>query len=165
MASFTMVPAPPVPYRELKPRRWRGSTRWPTACARGSSEIAVLARARNHGGVTTRPSPLQWLRYAFGGRLPERLHEWVRHDIALMVLGALFTAGAYGDELRDRRLRQHHLLPRRHRHCGSRAAPPPLRFCDRVLDGCPATDIAEMPGGVTPPSDRCPDSSTRRVAR
>lgn len=108
-----------------------------------------MARARDHGGVAARPNPLQWLRYAFGGRLPEQLHDWVRHDltdadwrwrevlrvcvqlavpvvvfavlplqadikgfaIALMVLGALFTAGAYGDELRDRRLRQHNLLP------------------------------------------------------
>ena len=31
--------------------------------------------------------------------------------IALVLLGALFTAGAYGDELRDRRMRQHGLTP------------------------------------------------------
>jgi Family of unknown function (DUF5313) len=99
--------------------------------------------------VRTRPGALLWLRYAFGGRLPAHLHEWVRHDLTdpdwrlrevlrvlvqctiptviilllpaaleirlLMVLlvlfGALFTAAAYGDELRDRRLRQHGLLP------------------------------------------------------
>src|SRR5689334_19884627 len=30
---------------------------------------------------------------------------------ALILCGALFVAGAYGDELRDRRLRQHGLLP------------------------------------------------------
>lgn len=30
---------------------------------------------------------------------------------ALILLGALFVAGAYGDELRDRRLRQHGLPP------------------------------------------------------
>jgi hypothetical protein len=34
--------------------------------------------------------------------------------IALVVLGAVFVAAAYGDELRDRRLRQHGLsIPRR----------------------------------------------------
>jgi hypothetical protein len=27
-----------------------------------------------------RPNPLQWIRYAYGGRLPERYHEWVLHD-------------------------------------------------------------------------------------
>ncbi len=97
----------------------------------------------------SRPSFRQWLRYAFGGRLPEQLHDWVRHDltdadwrwrlvlrvavqcavpvvvllilpvpaelrllmVALVLCGALFTAAAYGDELRDRRLRQHGLLP------------------------------------------------------
>ncbi|MEN3360106.1 MAG: hypothetical protein V7637_4088 [Mycobacteriales bacterium] len=97
----------------------------------------------------TRPTAGQWLRYAFGGRLPASLHEWVRHDltdadwrwrevlrvlvqcavpvvvilllpvdlelrvlmVALVVFGALFVAGAYGDELRDRRLRQHGLPP------------------------------------------------------
>ena len=32
-------------------------------------------------GVRNTPSAGQWLRYAFGGRLPERLHEWVRHDL------------------------------------------------------------------------------------
>jgi ABC-type antimicrobial peptide transport system permease subunit len=102
--------------------------------------------------VPARPTLLQWLRYAFGGRLPPPLHEWVRHDltdadwrwrlvlrvlvqcvlpsavlaalpattevrvlmIALVVVGALFTAAAYGDELRDRRLRQHGLLPPQH---------------------------------------------------
>ncbi len=28
----------------------------------------------------TRPNPLQWLWYAFGGRLPMRLREWVLYD-------------------------------------------------------------------------------------
>jgi len=27
-----------------------------------------------------RPNPLQWVRYAFGGRLPDRYREWVLHD-------------------------------------------------------------------------------------
>jgi hypothetical protein len=100
-------------------------------------------------GMPSRPSAAQWLRYAYGGRLPRSLQEWVRHDltdadwrwrlilrvlvqcaipavvlgflpagaevrvlmIALVLIGALFTAAAYGDELRDRRLRQHGLLP------------------------------------------------------
>ncbi|HEY9474578.1 MAG TPA: DUF5313 family protein [Mycobacteriales bacterium] len=31
--------------------------------------------------MNTRPGPLQWLRYAFGLRLPVELHEWVRHDL------------------------------------------------------------------------------------
>ena len=93
------------------------------------------------------PSLGQWLRYAFGGRLPEPLHEWVRHDLTdagwrgrgvlrallqvlpvavplallpgpayvhwmvplFVLLCALFVAAAYGDDLRDRRLRQHGL--------------------------------------------------------
>jgi hypothetical protein len=33
--------------------------------------------------------------------------------VALVLIGALFTAAAYGDELRDRRLRQHGLSPPR----------------------------------------------------
>ena len=95
------------------------------------------------------PSFPQWLRYAFGGRLPDSQREWVRHDltdadwrwrlvlrvlvqcavpavllfllpgelqvrvlmVALLLCGALFVAVAYSDELRDRRLRQHGLLP------------------------------------------------------
>lgn len=28
-----------------------------------------------------RPGPLRWLWYAFGGRLPDRYREWVRHDL------------------------------------------------------------------------------------
>ncbi|MCP2261665.1 hypothetical protein LX15_005391 [Streptoalloteichus tenebrarius] len=28
-----------------------------------------------------RPNPIQWLWYAVGGRLPERLREWVLHDV------------------------------------------------------------------------------------
>jgi hypothetical protein len=31
--------------------------------------------------MRTRPNPAQWLRYAVGGRLPERLREWVLHDV------------------------------------------------------------------------------------
>ena len=97
--------------------------------------------------MTGRPSPLQWLRYSLGGRLPPSLHTWVWHDltdadwrlrqllrvlvqcalpvviiallpapgalrafmVALILLGALGVGAAYGDELRDRRLRQHGL--------------------------------------------------------
>jgi hypothetical protein len=29
---------------------------------------------------TTRPNPFQWVRYAYGGRLPDRYHDWVLHD-------------------------------------------------------------------------------------
>lgn len=99
--------------------------------------------------MTERPGPLQWIRYAFGGRLPPRLSEWVRHDLldadwrlrelmrvgiqaiipvvvllllpgpwvirilaaALVVCGAMFVGAAYGDELRNRRLRQHGFDP------------------------------------------------------
>jgi hypothetical protein len=99
--------------------------------------------------VSTRPSALQWLRYALGGRLPAGLHDWVRHDLtdadwrlrqilrvllqaaipivvilvlpipvtlripmaALILIGALSVGAAYGDELRDRRFRQHGLTP------------------------------------------------------
>ncbi|HEU0087378.1 MAG TPA: DUF5313 family protein [Pseudonocardiaceae bacterium] len=28
-----------------------------------------------------RPNPLQWVWYAYGGRLPEHLREWVLHDL------------------------------------------------------------------------------------
>lgn len=31
--------------------------------------------------VRTRPHPFQWLRYAFGLRLPAELSDWVRHDL------------------------------------------------------------------------------------
>ena len=31
--------------------------------------------------MSTRPSALQWVRYALGGRLPPALHEWVKHDL------------------------------------------------------------------------------------
>jgi hypothetical protein len=99
--------------------------------------------------VSTRPSAVQWLRYALGGRLPAPLHDWVRHDLTdadwrwrqilrvllqaafpivvilalpipgmlrilmsvLVLLGALSVGAAYGDELRDRRFRQHGLTP------------------------------------------------------
>jgi hypothetical protein len=27
-----------------------------------------------------RPNPAQWVRYTFGGRLPDRYREWVLHD-------------------------------------------------------------------------------------
>jgi hypothetical protein len=29
----------------------------------------------------TRPGPMRWLWYAFGGGLPERYHTWVLHDM------------------------------------------------------------------------------------
>jgi hypothetical protein len=28
----------------------------------------------------TRPGPAQWVRYTFGGRLPDRYRDWVLHD-------------------------------------------------------------------------------------
>ena len=100
-------------------------------------------------GMPRRPTAGQWLRYAFGGRLPTALHDWVRHDLtdadwrwrqilrvlvqaalpvlviallpaaaglralmaALVLIGALSVGAAYGDELRERRLRQHGLTP------------------------------------------------------
>jgi len=108
--------------------------------------------------MSARPSILQWLRYALGGRLPESLHGWVRHDLTdadwrwrqivrvlvqagipivvimalplpivlrtlmsvLILLGALSVGAAYGDELRDRRFRQHGLTP-------PASPPPPTR--------------------------------------
>lgn len=34
------------------------------------------------GAVSSRrPNPLQWVRYVVTGRAPERLHEWVLHDV------------------------------------------------------------------------------------
>jgi hypothetical protein len=110
---------------------------------------AARAAGWTLGTMSARPTLPQWLRYAFGGRLPERLHDWVRHDltdadwrwrelarvgvqllipvavfaalplpgdikgyaIALIVIGALFVGGAYGQDLRDRRMRQHGLHP------------------------------------------------------
>ncbi|HEV7655799.1 MAG TPA: DUF5313 family protein [Mycobacteriales bacterium] len=99
--------------------------------------------------MSSRPSALQWLRYALGGRLPDSLRTWVRHDLTdadwrirqivrvlvqaafpivvilvlpiplglrilmavLILLGALSVGAAYGDELRERRFRQHGLTP------------------------------------------------------
>lgn len=31
--------------------------------------------------TTTRPNPWQWVRYAYGGRLPDRYRGWVLHDV------------------------------------------------------------------------------------
>jgi uncharacterized protein DUF5313 len=31
--------------------------------------------------MSERPNPIQWLRYAVGGRLPEALHDWVLRDV------------------------------------------------------------------------------------
>lgn len=31
--------------------------------------------------MSERPNPIQWLRYAVGGRLPESLHDWVLRDV------------------------------------------------------------------------------------
>jgi hypothetical protein len=30
--------------------------------------------------ASQRPNPLQWLRYAYGGRLPDEYRDWVLHD-------------------------------------------------------------------------------------
>ena len=111
-------------------------------------------------GVSRRPSALQWVRYALGGRLPADLHDWVRHDLTdadwrlrqilrtllqaaipivvilvvpiplglripmavLVLIGALSVGAAYGDELRERRFRQHGLTP-------PRSEPPPSGPC------------------------------------
>lgn len=32
--------------------------------------------------MAERPNPIQWLRYAVGGRLPEPLHAWVLRDVS-----------------------------------------------------------------------------------
>jgi hypothetical protein len=32
------------------------------------------------GMTMRRPDPLRWVRYAYGGRLPDRYREWVLHD-------------------------------------------------------------------------------------
>jgi hypothetical protein len=99
--------------------------------------------------MSIRPPFFKWLKYAFGGRLPDRYDEWVFLDLTgpdwrirevgrimlfalvpvllllmlpgkieirvytalFVVIGPLFVGLAYGDELRDRRLRQHGLLP------------------------------------------------------
>jgi hypothetical protein len=99
--------------------------------------------------MTKRPPALLWLRYAFGGRLPDRYDDWVFADLtgpkwqlrevgrimlfamvpmcgllllpgpldiriytaAFVVIGPLFVGVAFCDEFRDRRLRQHGLLP------------------------------------------------------
>lgn len=34
------------------------------------------------GTKTTRPNPLLWIWYAYGGRLPARYRDWVLHDIS-----------------------------------------------------------------------------------
>lgn len=39
----------------------------------------MVERAQRTGGE--RPNPAQWLWYAVGGRLPERLAPWVLHDV------------------------------------------------------------------------------------
>lgn len=60
------------------------------------------------GPARRRPNPAWWLWYAYGGRLPSRYHDWVRHDLtastwmprhlarivveALPVLAAAFVA-------------------------------------------------------------------------
>jgi hypothetical protein len=99
--------------------------------------------------VSNHPGLFSWLKYAFGGRLPDRYDDWVLADLTgpdwrireagrillfavvpiivllllpgpleiriyaalFVVIGPLFVGFAYGDELRDRRLRQHGLLP------------------------------------------------------
>lgn len=39
-----------------------------------------------------RPNPVQWVRYAFGGRLPDRYREWVLYDATTRTWLARFTA-------------------------------------------------------------------------
>ncbi|MDR2281260.1 MAG: DUF5313 domain-containing protein [Gordonia sp. (in: high G+C Gram-positive bacteria)] len=31
--------------------------------------------------MSARPNPLQWIAYAYGAKLPEAQHEWVRNDL------------------------------------------------------------------------------------
>ncbi|MDV7268228.1 DUF5313 family protein, partial [Rhodococcus oxybenzonivorans] len=32
-------------------------------------------------GARSRPTPFQWLGYAFGRRLPDSMQDWVRNDL------------------------------------------------------------------------------------
>lgn len=99
--------------------------------------------------MPARPSPLRWLGYAAGARLPDRFDDWVFSDLTrrgwwlrevgrimilplpfvigalflpgswglriatamFLVVGPLFVAVAFADEMRAYRLRQHGLLP------------------------------------------------------
>jgi len=121
-------------------RRRPGGVQAASGQAEGSGTLAKVSK---------RPSTLQWVRYALGGRLPADLHDWVRHDLTdadwrlrqilrtllqaaipivvilvlpipvalripmavLVLIGALSVGAAYGDELRERRFRQHGLTP------------------------------------------------------
>lgn len=40
----------------------------------------MTATGYPQGMATTRPGPVRWVQYAFGGRLPDRYREWVLHD-------------------------------------------------------------------------------------
>lgn len=42
---------------------------------------AVDGPIRETVPVSSRPSVTQWLRYALGGRLPDPMRDWVRHDL------------------------------------------------------------------------------------
>jgi uncharacterized protein DUF5313 len=42
--------------------------------------------------ASQRPNPLQWLRYAYGGRLPDRYREWVLYDATCGTWLLRFTA-------------------------------------------------------------------------
>jgi Family of unknown function (DUF5313) len=57
--------------RERTPRHPRDRTTAPTVGG---------VRTQHAAPATPRPRPLQWLRYAFGGRLPRRLAPWVLSD-------------------------------------------------------------------------------------
>lgn len=41
----------------------------------------MCCREYRRGVRACRPNPLQWVWYAFGGKLPDHLAEWVLHDL------------------------------------------------------------------------------------
>jgi hypothetical protein len=70
-----------------------------------------------------RPDPWQWLRYTFGGRLPDRYRAWVLYDatpvpvglmltaIGLALLTSLYFTLTSADELAEARLVKHGFEP------------------------------------------------------
>ncbi len=44
--------------------------------------------------TANRPNALQWIRYVYGGRLPDRYREWVLHDITCRTWAARHLARA-----------------------------------------------------------------------
>ena len=52
----------------------------PGVCTRRTPAATVSAQAYRRGVPRTRPNPLQWVWYAFGGGLPRELAPWVLAD-------------------------------------------------------------------------------------